>query len=116
MLLRCVVDAHAEVAPSELSALETVMIETKKEIEVCVCAVLCCVVMCDAHGPATCVQRLENLQLHLFETNPDSPKLLFIDEKLVRAVCVCVCWRDIKVLVFRTSWTSTRSSRAQPHC
>lgn len=56
------IDIHllqTEVKPSNMTALEAVLDETKKEIE-----------------------RLEELQLRLLETDPDSPKLLFIDEKL----------------------------------
>jgi len=50
---------HKEVAPSDMSALESVIVETRKEIA-----------------------RLETLQLDLLEQDPDSPTLMFIDEKL----------------------------------
>lgn len=56
------IDIHllqTEVKPSNMTALEAVLDETRKEIE-----------------------RLEDLQLRLLERDPDSPKLLFIDEKL----------------------------------
>jgi ATP-binding cassette subfamily F protein 2 len=56
------VDIHLlseEVQPSDMSALEAVIEETKREIE-----------------------RLEDLQMKLLEVNPDSPQLQYIDEKL----------------------------------
>jgi ATP-binding cassette subfamily F protein 2 len=56
------VDIHLlqeEAAPSDLSALQSVVADTKKEIE-----------------------RLEELQMTLLERDPDSPQLQFIDEKL----------------------------------
>ena len=56
------IDIHllqTEVEPSDLSALESVVQETKHEIE-----------------------RLETLQLDLLEKDPDSPQVMFIEEKL----------------------------------
>lgn len=56
------IDVHllqSEVDPSELSALESVLLQTRKEIT-----------------------RLEELQMDLLELDPDSPKLTYIDDRL----------------------------------